>query len=63
MFANTVEQQQEQVMSTYKNEPKPTEEPKEGYKWVQNLMSGKWVQEPIDTPWTCSVQSESYWSS
>lgn len=50
-------------MSTYKSEPKPTEEPKEGYKWVQNIMSGKWIQEQVDTPWTCSVQSESYWSS
>jgi len=50
-------------MSTYKNEPKPTEEPREGYRWVQNLLSGKWIQERIDTPWSCSVASESYWSN
>jgi hypothetical protein len=42
---------------------RPTEEPKEGYRWVQNLMTGRWVQEPVDTPWHCSVGSETYWSS
>jgi hypothetical protein len=47
----------------YVNEPKPTEEPREGYRWVQNMMSGKWIQEAIDTPYSCSVASESYWSS
>lgn len=46
----------------YVNEAKPTEAPKEGYRWVQNLMSGKWIQELIDTPNYCSVGSESYWS-
>jgi hypothetical protein len=50
-------------MSTYKQEPKPQEQPKEGYRWVRNLMSGKWIQEAVDTPWTCSVASESYWSN
>lgn len=30
---------------------------------VINLMTGKPVQEPADTPWTCSVASETYWSS
>lgn len=48
---------------SYKNEPKPTEAPKDGYKWVQNLMSGKWVQEPVDQPYCTSVASESYWCS
>lgn len=46
----------------YKNEPKPTEAPKEGYRWVQNMMSGKWIQEAVDTPHCCSVGSETYWS-
>ena len=30
---------------------------------VTNLMTGKRVMERADTPWTCSVASESYWSS
>ena len=30
---------------------------------VQNLMTGKTVMERADTPWSCSVASESYWSS
>jgi hypothetical protein len=50
-------------MTAYQNEPKPTEKPQEGYRWVKNLLSGKWIQERIDTPWSCSVASESYWSN
>jgi hypothetical protein len=30
---------------------------------VINLMTGKPVLERADTPWSCSVASESYWSS
>lgn len=30
---------------------------------VTNLMTGKKVQERADTPWHCSVASESYWSN
>ena len=30
---------------------------------VVNLMTGKTVLERADTPWGCSVASESYWSS
>lgn len=30
---------------------------------VTNLMTGKKVMERADTPWSCSVASESYWSS
>lgn len=30
---------------------------------VQNLMTGQMVLESIDTPWCCSVASESYWSA
>jgi molecular chaperone DnaK (HSP70) len=30
---------------------------------VTNLMTGKKVMERADTPWSCSVGSESYWSS
>lgn len=28
---------------------------------VQNLMTGKMQEESVTTPWSCSVQSESYW--
>jgi len=30
---------------------------------VRNLMSGKEVQIPSNTPWSCRVDSESYWSA
>ena len=30
---------------------------------VVNLMTGQTVQERADTPWSCSVASESYWSA
>jgi hypothetical protein len=30
---------------------------------IRNLMSGKKVWESMDTPWSCSVASETYWSS
>lgn len=30
---------------------------------VRNLMTGQLVMERADTPWSCSVASESYWSS
>jgi hypothetical protein len=30
---------------------------------VTNLLTGETVQERADTPWSCSVASESYWSS
>jgi len=29
---------------------------------VTNLMTGKKVMERADTPWSCSVASESFWS-
>jgi hypothetical protein len=41
--------------------PKPTEQPKEGYQWVYNIMSKVWIQQEIDTPYACRVDSESYW--
>jgi hypothetical protein len=41
--------------------PKPTEVPKEGYEWVYNIMSKIWIQQEIDTPYACRVDSESYW--
>lgn len=33
--------------------------------WVEvtNLMTGQPVRERADTPWSCSVASETYWSS
>ena len=43
--------------------PMPTEPPKEGYEWVYNIMSDKWVQQEVGTPWACRVDSETYWSS
>lgn len=47
--------------------PKETQEAdlpkaKEGYKWVRNLMSRIWVEQAIDTPYACRVDSERYWS-
>lgn len=30
---------------------------------VKNLMTQQWVDEPSDTPWFCSVASETYWSA
>jgi hypothetical protein len=30
---------------------------------VKNLMSGKDVEQSVNTPYCCSVASESYWSS
>jgi hypothetical protein len=30
---------------------------------VQNLMTGEMVEEAADTPYYCSVSSESYWSN
>lgn len=32
-------------------------------KQVTNLMTGEQVLERADTPWHCSVASESYWSN
>jgi len=29
---------------------------------VKNLMSGKMVEIPSDTPWCCNPASETYWS-
>jgi hypothetical protein len=43
--------------------PMPTEQPKEGFEWVWNMMSRVWVQQEVDTPWACRVDSESYWSN
>jgi hypothetical protein len=43
------------------NAPMPTEQPKEGYEWVYNIMSRVWIQQEIGTPWACRVDSESYW--
>lgn len=44
------------TLEEYKSQPTKTH-------LVKNLMTGKMVEEPIDTPWRCSVASESYWSS
>lgn len=42
--------------------PKPTEEPNPGFKWIQNLMSGKWIQVEKDIPICCDPSRETYWS-
>ena len=34
----------------------------ETYRDVQNIMNGKAVRERYDTPYSCSVGSETYWS-
>ena len=36
--------------------------PAEGYEWVRNLMSENWVEQAKDTPYSCRVNSEAYWS-
>jgi hypothetical protein len=41
---------------------KPQQAPREGYEWVQNLMTGQWVEQEIDTPYCCRVDSERYWT-
>jgi len=38
------------------------EKAKPGRAWVRSIF-GDWCQESPDTPWTSSVQSETYWSS
>lgn len=51
--------------------PVTGERAKEGMHWVRSLAPGSydrvtgspWVQEAIGTPWSCSVASETYWSS
>jgi hypothetical protein len=35
---------------------------REGHEIVMNLMSGKPVEQAIDTPHCCRVDSETYWS-
>lgn len=45
-----------------KNLLPPDEAPAEGYKWVQNLLTHKWVQIPIDTPLCCDPSSETFHS-
>lgn len=36
---------------------------REGYRIVFNIMTGLPVEEANDTPFACSVASETYWSS
>lgn len=31
-------------------------------KTVKNLMTGKEIEIPVDTPWCCNPASETYWS-
>ena len=32
-------------------------------KTVKNLMTGKDIEIPVDTPWCCNPASETYWSA
>jgi hypothetical protein len=43
--------------------PVTNEKAPAGMHWVRNILSGVWVLESETTPYTCSVQSETYWSS
>lgn len=36
---------------------------RETYRTVRNAMTGEQVLERYDTPWSCSVASETYWCS
>ena len=38
-------------------------EPAPGKEFIRNIMNGKLVEESKDTPYTCSVASETYWCS
>lgn len=33
------------------------------YRVVRNIMNNRWVKEDINTPYSCSVASETYWSA
>lgn len=39
------------------------DEAPEGMKWSLNIMSNLWILEEAETPYYCSVSSESYWCS
>ena len=41
-------------------QPKPQQPAREGYEWVQNIMTGQWVEQLKDTPHCCRVDSETY---
>lgn len=45
------------------NDSRPCIHPKENERVVRNIMSGEHYVEDKDTPFCCSVASESYWSS
>lgn len=49
--------QQAEIISD--NTP-PREPLKPGHKWVKNLLGGKWVQIPENTPLCCDPSSETY---
>lgn len=45
-----------------RNSHKWTVAVKDGYKWVKNIMSGRWIQIAEDTPRCCDPSTELYWS-
>ena len=50
-------------MTGRKINPETGEKAPKGEQWVKSAMNGAWVKEAIDTPFTCSVASETYWAS
>ena len=59
-YINTMNEQT--LEETIKANTPPTEAPEQGKKWVKNLISGKWIQIDIDTPYCCDPSMERYWS-
>jgi len=43
--------------------PETGEEAPEGFGWVINIMTNKYILEAIGTPYYCSPRSETYWCS
>lgn len=43
--------------------PDTGEKAQPGFQWVRNVRFGGWQQEAVDTPYYCSVSSETYWCS
>jgi hypothetical protein len=59
---NDIGEYMNNVMAEYP-EPKYRAELIETYREVVNMMTGEKVMERYDTPRSCSVNSESYWSN
>ena len=62
MFNSSTKERNMQQTTQQQQNSKPATPAREGYEWVKNLMTGQWVEQPVDTPWCCRVDSERYWS-